>query len=331
MDKININRWANFILQHPNGNIFQSPEFYNLYIKYSKYEPIVVYTEDDDSFTGMLLAVIQKEHSGIIGRLSARSIIIGGPIIKNNDPRYLHEIMAKYFDTIKGKVIYTQFRNLWDWSDLKSVFETYKFKYEEHLDILIDLTDVNKIEQGISKNKKRNIIKSQNKGLIFREIQTEKEYHEGINLILSTYKKIGLPCPSKEYFELSYKEFSPSGLLKIFGAFIEDRLIGVRMELIFKDKIYDWYAGADEKMSNKYPNDFLIYNILMWGNENEFRVFDFGGAGKPNVPYGVRDYKLKFGGEIVSFGRFQYINNSFLYNLGLIGLTFYKLTKKIIK
>ncbi|BDX37490.1 hypothetical protein CYCD_08450 [Tenuifilaceae bacterium CYCD] len=331
MDKININKWANFILQHPNGNAFQSPEFYKLYRNYSKYEPIIVYTEENDSITGILLAVIQKEHSGIIGRFSARSIIIGGPIIKNNDPLYLHEIMAKYFNAIKGKVIYTQFRNLWDWTDLKSVFETHKFKYDEHLDILIDLTDVNKLEQGISKNKKRNIIKGQNKGLIFREIQTEKEYYEGIMLILNTYKKIGLPCPSREYFELSYKEFFPSALLKTFGAFIEDRLIGVRMELIFKDIIYDWYAGADEKMNNKYPNDFLIYNILLWGHEHNYKTFDFGGAGKPNKPYGVRDHKLKFSNNLVEFGRFEYIHKPCLFIFGKIGLKFYKLINDIRK
>ncbi|MGE0078438.1 MAG: lipid II:glycine glycyltransferase FemX [Bacteroidales bacterium] len=331
MHNIDVNQWTSFILQHPNGNIFQSPEFYNLCSKYSKYEPVVVHTKDNNSISGILLAVIQREHSGIIGRLSARSIIIGGPIIKNNDPKYLNEILAKYFVAIKGRAIYTQFRNLWDWSDLKSGFETYKFKYEEHLDILIDLTDINKLEQGISKNKKRNIIKSQNKGLIFKEIHSEKEYNDGISLILKTYKKIGLPCHTPKYFELAFKEFFPLGHLKTFGAFIDDKLIGVRMELIFKDIIYDWYAGTDDTMSNKYPNDFLIYNILLWGNENKFKLFDFGGAGKPNIPYGVREHKLKFSNNLVEFGRFEYIHKRCFFKFGQIGLIFYRLVNDIRK
>lgn len=327
MDSININQWSSFILQHPNGNIFQSPEFFNLCSKFVKYEPIVIFTENNNAISGVLLAVIQKEHSGIIGKFSARSIIIGGPIVKDNNPKYLHEILAKYFNSIKNKAIYTQFRNLWNWADLKVVFETYKFKYEEHLDIIIDLTDVDVLEEGISKNKKRNIIKSKNKGLIFREIQSAEEYQHAINLVLDTYKKIGLPCPSREYFELAYKEFSLGNFLKTFGAFMNDSLIGTRMELIYKDTIYDWYAGSDEKMSNKYPNDFLIYHILKWGNENNFKLFDFGGAGKPNKPYGVRDYKLKFSNNLVEFGRFEYIHKRFLFKLGKVGLFFYKLIK----
>ena len=64
---------------------------------------------------------------------------------------------------------------------------------------------------------------------------------------------------------------------------------------------------------NKYPNDFLIYHILQWGRENEYKVFDFGGAGHPDEEYGVREHKLKFGGDLVSFGRFQKVYNSTIY------------------
>jgi serine/alanine adding enzyme len=32
-------------------------------------------------------------------------------------------------------------------------------------------------------------------------------------------------------------------------------------------------------------------------------VMDFGGAGRPNEPYGVRDFKAKYGGRLVDFGR----------------------------
>jgi serine/alanine adding enzyme len=32
-------------------------------------------------------------------------------------------------------------------------------------------------------------------------------------------------------------------------------------------------------------------------------VFDFGGAGRPDEPYGPREFKSKFGGELVDYGR----------------------------
>ena len=75
----------------------------------------------------------------------------------------------------------------------------------------------------------------------------------------------------------------------------------------------DWYAGADDNYLEFRPNDVLVWEVLKWGKISNYSLFDFGGAGKPNVPYGVRDYKLKFGGELVNFGRFEIVNKPVLY------------------
>ena len=41
------------------------------------------------------------------------------------------------------------------------------------------------------------------------------------------------------------------------------------------------------------------------------------GAGSPgDGGYGVRDFKAKFGGELVEYGRFRYVANKPLYALG---------------
>ena len=40
------------------------------------------------------------------------------------------------------------------------------------------------------------------------------------------------------------------------------------------------------------------------------------GAGKPDEGYGVREFKSKFGGELVELGRFLSINNPILYSIG---------------
>jgi len=54
--------------------------------------------------------------------------------------------------------------------------------------------------------------------------------------------------------------------------------------------------------------------------DNGLKLVDFMGAGKPDQKYGVRDFKLQFGGDLVEHGRFKQINNKFLYNLGIFGL-----------
>lgn len=101
-------------------------------------------------------------------------------------------------------------------------------------------------------------------------------------------------------------------------------MIGVRIVLCYKELIYDWFAGADEKYLRYRPNDILPWEVMKWGSLNGYKVFDFGGAGIPNVPYGVRDYKLKFGGELVNFGRFENIHKPILMKIGKFGLRVYK-------
>ncbi|MCH7973680.1 MAG: hypothetical protein IH949_07305 [Bacteroidetes bacterium] len=83
----------------------------------------------------------------------------------------------------------------------------------------------------------------------------------------------------------------------------------------------------DNEINNVISNS--IKNKDFKAEENEIRLFylnnnlkyfDFMGAGKPTDTYGVREFKSKFGGELVNYGRFVNINNPFLFKVGKIGL-----------
>jgi lipid II:glycine glycyltransferase (peptidoglycan interpeptide bridge formation enzyme) len=47
----------------------------------------------------------------------------------------------------------------------------------------------------------------------------------------------------------------------------------------------------------------LVWLALEFGCDRGFHTFDFGGGGKPDEEYGVRDFKAKFGGDLVNYGR----------------------------
>ena len=83
---IDINKWSKFVENHPNGNVFQTPDMYEVYKNSKHWNPVVLVVEDGEkNIVGSLLAVIQKEHGGIVGKFSARSIIWGGPLINSNN------------------------------------------------------------------------------------------------------------------------------------------------------------------------------------------------------------------------------------------------------
>jgi len=68
------------------------------------------------------------------------------------------------------------------------------------------------------------------------------------------------------------------------------------------------------------PTHLSILAAMEFGLEKGIPKFDFMGAGKPGISYGVRDFKKQFGGEEVEHGRFIKVLNPFLYKLGKIGI-----------
>jgi len=101
------------------------------------------------------------------------------------------------------------------------------------------------------------------------------------------------------------------------------------VRLCYKELVYAWYAGSDSAYFDKRPNDFLTWQVMLWSKANSYKVFDFGGAGNPTVDYGVRNYKMKFGGELVHFGRFEKTHKTLFMFIGRKLYRLYKKRKKI--
>ena len=93
---------------------------------------------------------------------------------------------------------------------------------------------------------------------------------------------------------------------------VGDVAAGAMTWLLYNGRIIYWYTGVDKAYSSFRANDLLVWHCLEWGSANGYRLFDFGGAGKPDEEYGVRDFKAKFGGELVNLGRYQHTHHPLL-------------------
>lgn len=327
-NSIDKNKWSDFVYNHPNGNIFQTPEMYEVYQKTKNYEPIFINIIENNNIVAIMLAVIQKENFGILGALTARSIIWGGPLVKNNNPGILDVILKKYNKIISRKAVYTQFRNFWDWNGCKEIFRQNGFEYEDHLNIIHDLRiSVDDMLMNMHKGRRKNIRRAKRKSVEFREIENLNGIEEALTIIKQTYIRVKLPLPDESLFFNVFNFFVKRDIAKFFVAVVRDKIIGARFVFCYKDLVYDWYAGSSNDHSDKYPNDFLPWKVMEWGHNNGYKKFDFGGAGKPEKEYGVRDYKLKFGGKLVNWGRFEKVHNSLLFKIGKIGLELFKRLK----
>lgn len=320
--------WRIFVEEHPHGSVFQLPAMVRVYEKTATDIPLVVAISDKEGIAAMLVAVVQREHQGVVGVFSARSVIMGAPLMRTEDPELLENLLKAYHKALGGKAIYSQFRNHWEWSpELKKVFTNQGYVYENHLDILHDLTLPIEMQlAGMHSGRRKNIRRAEKLDLEVQLIESDADLREAYQLVKATYRRIRLPLAEESFFRHVKDEFGEK--LKVFAVKHNGIMIGTRMVFCFNGTIYDWYAGSAENHHDKYPNDYLPWLVMKWGSENGYRTFDFGGAGNAHKDYGVRDYKLKFGGKLVEFGRFQKVHKPLLMQMGILGLKLYKKIKR---
>lgn len=319
-------KWDCFVEQHNDGNIFQTSFYYYLFANNNLFRPIaLLLTDDSNNIKGVLSGHIQYILPSPFHFFSSRCILIGGPLTENNDHSF-YQILINSFDKyINHKVVYIQFRNLFDTSSIQKLYSEFNYKYEDHLNIIVDISLSDEVLwKKTHKRRREQIRKAIRLGLTLKLIKGQKELHQSYSILRSLYNKIKLPLFPYQIFENALKYGSERGYTKFFGAYFEDKLIGTMYTLCFKNRIYDFFAGSNSQYLHLFPNSFLPWKIFLWGKENGLTIFDWGGAGKPEVYYGVRDYKEKFGGEYVNFGRYTKINKPIIYDFSKMILDFTK-------
>ncbi len=305
--------WNEFIQNHPKGNIFQTPEMYEVYKRTKKYEPVFFAVVDEsDNIKAMLLAHIIREFEGFLGHLSTRSIIQGGPLYEESEEglNALGILMEHYDRIASKKVIYTEIRNRWGAFSISKHLKGMGYVYEDELNFLIDLTKPKEeLWRNLSKSKRRAIRKAKEKGVIVEEMPGRDLIPIFYNLLQQTYKNARIPLADISLFESAFDILVPKKYAKFFIARHNNEYIGGKIVLIYRDVIYAWYGCSSRKHSKLYPSEMVTWHTIEWGAENGYHTFDFLGAGKPDEEYGVRDFKKQFGGHLVNFGRYKKIHS----------------------
>ena len=322
-------KWNNLLRSHPNNTVFQSPDMFYFYEKVQNFEPFLFLFEDDTSkCKGVLLAVRIKEGRFIKGYLSSRIVVYGGPIIDENDKNRL-EILDALIKSLVAKLghssIFIQFRNFFNWNESeKQIFLDNRFTYRDRLNLIVDTHDKEIAIGGISKTKLRQIHSSIKSGAGIVAPKNIKEVRILYNMLFSLYKnKVKKPLPPWSFFKEFYN-LSQQGRLGIIRLIkLNDNIIGGIVCPITVDKnIYEWYViGLDEEYKKNYPSVLATWAPIDYAIKNNLLYFDFMGLGKPQDKYGVRDFKLRFGNNLVNYGRFGRRNKilypivQFAYNI----------------
>ncbi len=329
-DTFGADEWDEFVFNHSNGNIFQTSMINSVYSKTRNYEPICFVARDSTS--GELLAVMQSviisEMQNLLSSFSSRAVLHGGPLFVDCDKgREAAQRLMEHYDKVVGsRIVYTQIRNMWDTEAYQQVFGSNEYKYDQHLDFLIDLSrNETDIWQSINKSRRKGINRAEKSGILVKRVSNEDELLSCYNLVLETYKRFKVPVADISLFQAAYEELASTGCADFFIAFKGEEAVGTRITLNYRDMVYDWYAGSKQEVD--YVDEALVWQILK-ENAGSYKVFDFGGAGHPDKPYGVREFKRRFGGEMVNFGRYTKVHSKTKQSIAKYGYMVFKKIKK---
>lgn len=312
--------WQQYVLNHPAGNIFDTPEMFRVFERAQKQTPKLWAALDGEEPLALMTPVQITQFNGPLRKLTTRGISYGSVLFTKSarGREALALLLSEYRKAAKKKLIYTELRNISDMSEAQPVFEKAKFGFSPHYNYLVPL-DVSpeEILQNVGKRTRKHIRRGLRRGDVeVVPVDSPEQISICYELLRKTYKAAQIPLADRSLFEAAYDILTPKNMIWFTLAYVDSQPAAVSVELVYKDVLCGWYGGMDRQFTAHVPNEMLMWNILERSSRKGFRTYDFGGAGTPDQEYGVRDFKAKFGGELVSFGRFTCVHSKFLYEFG---------------
>lgn len=307
-------QWHILMTNSPTATWFQSEEAHLCFESCRQWlDPFLVQVHRGDRLVGSLSGYVTKEHSCLEQFFTARAVIYGGPLlaedITNNE---LFQLLTRVKrEGEKRKAIYTEIRNFRDFSRWRQVFEQVSFTYAPHYDIHIDTSVKSTMEARIHESKLRAVHKALAEGQSLVEATTEEQVREWYQSLRHLYKtKVHRPLWPCNFFLHLLQEGYAKLLItkkKVDNPYGKTQEIGGIFCVKDNTSLYEWYICGPS---------LVTYGALEYAADNGLQRFDLMGAGEPGVPYGVRDFKMQFGGELKELGRYHFISKPMLYRLG---------------
>ncbi len=347
--------WSRLVQTSATGTWFQTPEAYDFFaLQPELFKPFVVAISNDASLSeaqqsinsslqmlrGVCVGYVTVERNPIKQYFTRRAIIIGGPALADDASSEevellmngLRELMS---ERINGAPIYIETRNFNDYSKWRNAFEhcgghprrrpllpfRWKdapgFEYKRHLNFHVDCTDKEKMWERLSKTRQKQIRRAMRSGVEVIE-PAEEDVKKWYAILQEMYRqKVKLPLLPMDFFLNAYR----SGKAKYLMVKYKGEVIGGLMFEMDEKSVYEWYVcGLDNAYERQYPSVVATYAGMEYANAHGRRCCDLMGAGEPGVPYGVRDFKERFGGQLVEHGRFVCVREPILYKIGVLAV-----------
>jgi len=316
--------WRAYLLSHPHSNIFHTPEMYAAFAQAVGHRPMLWAAVDGRGCPhALMITVTITIHRGVLKPWTTRAVAYGGVLASS--PEALTDLLAAYRRTTDG-LLFTELRHLHDAAEWQLPLLANEFNYEPHLNYLIDLSHgPEAVLAGFQKRLRSTVRQAERAGDVRLVRVTDRAQLAEVHALLQkTYTAARIPLADRSLFEAVFDQLHFTGQVWFTLAYAGDRAVACSVELAYKQVVYAWYGGLDRAARGNGVNEWMLAAIMQEGACAGYQVYDFGGAGHPDRPYPVRDFKAKFGGELVNYGRNTCVHSPLILTMSRAGFDLYQ-------
>lgn len=319
--QVSCSAWSHYVQESIMGSVFHTPYMYDVWLDVPGYQPYAFFAKDEqDNICGLIVGFIQTVSTGLLKNLTKRSIQLQSPLY--DDFASLSMLLEQYNQFARSKgVIYSEIRNHFIDPHYNNVLQQQKFIWQGHYNIVKQLPDsCDELWKQIHRKRKDGINKAKRFGFELSDDIGRFSPQKLHALIKVKYDLMGLPVPDKLFFENCLKLDSEK-ICHPYILFDKGEIKIILLSFLYKSTMHALFIGIDQdpEFINKRPVDYFYYKVMEDCVQRGVKYFDWMGAGKPDTPYGVRDFKLQYGGELEDFGRFEITHRPCLMYLATKG------------
>ncbi len=298
--------WDAYVRQHPKGSIFHTTAMIGVLAATRGVEPYAYAATDSDGKIVALLVSCHVKTLNQFAAVSSRVVQFAEPLC-DPDPAgvaALTELIELNDKHLRSRALLCEVRSICEPGIERDALLRCGYQHHDYINYVVNLDKGLKLLwKSVHKRLRQKIRGTFRKGVTVRDDNTPEGIARLYKLLQASYGRAQVPLLDRELFDNTLEQL-PAECVRVRTAFKDDQPVASIISLLFGDRIFSWYGGT-LRLHGLSPFACIVWDDIVWGCENGYSIYDFGGAGWPHEDYGPRKFKAGFGGTEVHYGRYR--------------------------
>lgn len=171
----------------------------------------------------------------------------------------------------------------------------------------LDLTPAQEeLFANLSSKTRYNVRVAYKKGVQIFENSTQEGLEQYIKILEETTTRQQFYAHTPEYFRKMWKSLGSTGMMRIFNAVYEDKILVSWIMFVFNNTLYYPYGASRNIHREVMASNLMMWEMILFGQREGLTSLDMWGSLGPNPDkkhpwFGFHRFKKGYGGKLVEF------------------------------